>query len=272
MRTAASSCASAAPTAPPAPSSTQATTPANRPSTSPTSPQPSSPRAPTPCASASPTPPATAAPRRLRALSKDTGAPDTTIDTKPAALVDSTTANFTFSGNDGAGSGVASFECRIDAGAWGTCTSPREYTSLAEGNHSFEVKAIDQAGNTDATPATYSWTVDTTGPAVQIELRPLRTDQRLDPDLHLQLRARCQLPVLGRHRHPELRSLLGHGRPTPRRARSPTAPIPSACGRPMRQPTRRRRRSASASTPPLRAAPSSPPPLRPPPPTTTTRK
>ena len=102
----------------------------------------------------------------------DTASPDTTIDTKPAALVDSTTANFTFSGNDGAGSGVASFECRIDAGAWGTCTSPREYTSLAEGDHTFEVKAIDQAGNTDATPATHSWTVDTTAPAVQIDSGP----------------------------------------------------------------------------------------------------
>ena len=105
-------------------------------------------------------------------LNKDTGAPDTTINTKPAALASSTTANFTFSGNDGSGSGVASFECRLDSGAWGVCTSPREYTSLAEGAHTFEVKAIDQAGNADGSPATYSWTVDTTPPVVQIDSGP----------------------------------------------------------------------------------------------------
>ena len=105
-------------------------------------------------------------------LSKDTVAPDTTIGTKPAALVNTTTTNFTFSGNDGSGSGIASFECRRDGGAWGVCTSPQEYTSLAEGAHTFEVKAIDQAGNVDATPATYGWTVDSKAPDTQIDTEP----------------------------------------------------------------------------------------------------
>ena len=105
-------------------------------------------------------------------LSRDTGLPDTTIGTKPAALVNTTTANFTFTGNDGAGSGIASFECRRDGGAWGVCTSPLQYTSLAEGAHDFEVKAIDQAGNVDGSPATHGWTVDTTSPAVQVDSGP----------------------------------------------------------------------------------------------------
>ncbi|MGC1852326.1 MAG: Ig-like domain-containing protein, partial [Solirubrobacterales bacterium] len=105
-------------------------------------------------------------------LTKDTGAPDTTIGTKPAALANSATANFTFTGNDGAGSGIASFECRRDGGAWSACTSPQEYTSLAEGAHSFEVKAIDQAGNVDATPASFNWSIDSQAPTTTIETKP----------------------------------------------------------------------------------------------------
>ncbi|MGC1852399.1 MAG: hypothetical protein WA687_08175, partial [Solirubrobacterales bacterium] len=102
----------------------------------------------------------------------DTATPNTTIDTKPAALASSATANFTFSGNDGTGSGIASFECRRDGGAWSVCTSPLEYTSLAEGAHTFEVKAIDKAANVDATPATYGWTVDSKVPETQIDTKP----------------------------------------------------------------------------------------------------
>ena len=30
-----------------------------------------------------------------------------------------------------------SFECRIDGGAWGACTTPRNYTSLTDGSHTF---------------------------------------------------------------------------------------------------------------------------------------
>src|SRR5262249_29681703 len=96
--------------------------------------------------------------------SVDTKAPDTSIDTKPNALTNSATANFTFSGTDAGGSGVASFECRIDARAWASSTSPKQYTGLADGSHTFDVRAIDQAGNTDQTPATFTWSVDTAAP------------------------------------------------------------------------------------------------------------
>ena len=95
---------------------------------------------------------------------EDSSAPETQIDSKPAALTNSATADFAFSGSDGAGSGVASFECRRDSGAWAPCTSPQQYTELSEGAHEFEARAIDAAGNVDPSPAAFAWAVDTTAP------------------------------------------------------------------------------------------------------------
>ena len=93
----------------------------------------------------------------------DTTTPDTIIDTTPASLTNSTSANFTFHGDDGSGTGVAGFECDMGSG-YSTCTSPKGYTSLADGSHTFRVRAIDTLGNVDATPASYTWNVDTTAP------------------------------------------------------------------------------------------------------------
>ncbi|MGC1852489.1 MAG: Ig-like domain-containing protein, partial [Solirubrobacterales bacterium] len=105
-------------------------------------------------------------------LSKDTEGPETAITLKPTVLAKSTGAKFGFSGSDGIGSGIASFECRRDGGAWAACTSPKQYSNLSEGAHSFEVKAIDQAGNVDGTPATFSWTIDSDAPDTTIQAKP----------------------------------------------------------------------------------------------------
>jgi VCBS repeat-containing protein len=96
----------------------------------------------------------------------DTVAPETTITAQPASSSVSTSASFTFSGNDAAGTGVASFEASLDGAAYAATTSPATFAGLAEGAHTFAVRAIDAVGNVDATPATYSWTIDSTPPAV----------------------------------------------------------------------------------------------------------
>lgn len=88
----------------------------------------------------------------------DTTAPDTIITGQPALSTQATSAEFSFTATE-VGS---TFECKLDSSAYGTCTSPTTYSGLAVGSHTFAVKATDKAGNTDATPATYTWTVVTT--------------------------------------------------------------------------------------------------------------
>jgi len=94
----------------------------------------------------------------------DTTAPETTLLTYPATLTNSATASFTFGGDDGSGSGVASFEASLDSGAYATATSSLTLTGLSDGSHTFAVRAIDAAGNVDASPASYTWMVDTSAP------------------------------------------------------------------------------------------------------------
>ena len=91
----------------------------------------------------------------------DTTAPDTTIDSGPTGTVSSDSASFTFSSEAG-----AAFECELDGGGFSACTSPKAYSGLSEGAHTFRVRAHDAVGNVDPTPAARTWTVDTTAPPV----------------------------------------------------------------------------------------------------------
>ncbi|MDO9496901.1 MAG: M4 family metallopeptidase, partial [Nocardioides sp.] len=103
----------------------------------------------------------------------DTTPPDTTITSGPAdgSTVPTSTATFGFSATE-AGS---TFECKLDAGAYGSCTSPKAYTGLADGSHTFSVRATDAAANTDPSSATRTFTVaapDTTAPNTKITKHP----------------------------------------------------------------------------------------------------
>ena len=92
----------------------------------------------------------------------DTTPPDTIIDSGPSNPTNSTNASFTFHSTES----DSTFECKVDSGSWSSCTSPKSYSGVAEGNHTFYVKATDSAGNTDPTPAEYSWLVDLTNPTI----------------------------------------------------------------------------------------------------------
>ena len=128
---------------------------------SPSRPAASRPTAATRCASARSTTPRTPRLQSSRSFTIDRAAPQTTIDSNPADPTSSTSASFDFSASEGS----SSFECRIDAGSWGACTSPKSYASLADGSHTFDVRATDVAGNTDGSPASFTWLVDTAAPS-----------------------------------------------------------------------------------------------------------
>ncbi|CAA9261089.1 MAG: hypothetical protein AVDCRST_MAG93-2188, partial [uncultured Chloroflexia bacterium] len=96
----------------------------------------------------------------------DTTPPETTLALgapgTPPQSSNSDLARFTFSASDGAGTGVARIECQLDTSAWGACVSPRNYSELGDGPHTFRVRAVDAVGNVDPSPATYTWTINTT--------------------------------------------------------------------------------------------------------------
>jgi sugar lactone lactonase YvrE len=101
-----------------------------------------------------------------QSVPSDTTAPETIIGSQPSNPDTDSTPTFTFSGDDGTGSGVDSFMCQMDSGGFSTCTSPVTYPALLDGSHTFYVKAIDNASNEDASPASFTWILDTTPPMV----------------------------------------------------------------------------------------------------------
>jgi hypothetical protein len=88
--------------------------------------------------------------------------PETTIQGGPSGVVSSTDASFAFVSSEA----NSTFECRLDGVAFAPCGSPKSYAGLGTGSHTFEVRAADAFSNVDPTPATRTWTVDTssTGP------------------------------------------------------------------------------------------------------------
>lgn len=87
------------------------------------------------------------------------------LSVAPGGSTLSSSITFAFSASDAVG--VIGFECSLNSGAFSPCTSPGSYTGLAVGNHTFQVRATDTAGNTDPTPASLAWTVATPAQANQ---------------------------------------------------------------------------------------------------------
>ncbi|MCW2993439.1 MAG: hypothetical protein JWQ18_934, partial [Conexibacter sp.] len=87
----------------------------------------------------------------------DTTPPTTTITSVPPDST-STSASLSFTSNE-AGS---TFQCKLDGAAFAACTSPKSYTGLAVGSHTFSVRATDKAGNTDPSLDSASWKVTAT--------------------------------------------------------------------------------------------------------------
>ena len=87
----------------------------------------------------------------------DTLAPPKPTRTQtPANPSASASASFSFADRE-AGAG---FECALDGGAYAACASPKSYSGISDGSHTFAVRARDAAGNRSAS-TTFTWTVQT---------------------------------------------------------------------------------------------------------------
>ena len=90
------------------------------------------------------------------ALTTDCAPPDTTITKGPKKKTRKKRATFEIAGTDARA--VAGFECLLDGAAFAPCSSPLE-VKVKKGKHTFSVRATDDAGNVDPTPATLRWKV-----------------------------------------------------------------------------------------------------------------
>lgn len=93
---------------------------------------------------------------------EDKTPPETTILSKPPDPSESPVASFTYGSNEPG----SSFQCKLDGGNFNSCPAAGvTYSGLAEGAHTFQVRAIDVSGNTDPSPAGHSFSVVLAAPA-----------------------------------------------------------------------------------------------------------
>jgi hypothetical protein len=93
----------------------------------------------------------------------NTPPPSPTLTSTPSSPTGATNATFAFTDSDP----EASFECSLDGGLYSVCTSPHSYSGLGDGAHTFNVRAVDAAGNASAATS-HTWTVDATAPTATI--------------------------------------------------------------------------------------------------------
>lgn len=83
------------------------------------------------------------------------GAPQTTLKSKPAHRTHDRTPSFRFHADEPG----STFQCKLDHKAFGACRSPFTTKRLRPGPHTFKVRARDDSGKLDPSPASYSFKV-----------------------------------------------------------------------------------------------------------------
>jgi hypothetical protein len=106
----------------------------------------------------------------------DLTALDTFILSGPPALTRFDSAAFVLASNVT----PVTYECRLDSAAFAACGDSPTFTSLTAGAHHFEARAKNAAGNVDATPASWDWSVDVTLPAAPLVVAPANGAVLLD--------------------------------------------------------------------------------------------
>lgn len=91
-------------------------------------------------------------------------APDTILQSAPPTRSTLAAVTFAFTSNDP----EASFQCSFDAAVSTPCASPVDVDPVAEGAHSFTVRAVHGGTLLDPTPAIHLYEVDRTAPMVTL--------------------------------------------------------------------------------------------------------
>ena len=105
-----------------------------------------------------------------RSWTVDTTPPETSGTKAPRDPSDKSTAHFEYTSTE-VGS---TFECQLQRGsvvveAFAPCNpTGKDYSNLTQARYTFSVRATDITGNTDPSPAPFSWTVDLTNPTTKI--------------------------------------------------------------------------------------------------------
>jgi len=104
----------------------------------------------------------------------DTNPPETYIDSGPSGTINYNDVTFTWHGSDDvtqSGDLVYSYKLEGYTGSWSSWTSStsKGYYDLSDGGYTFKVKAKDEAGNEDPTPATRSFTVSMPNPTPDLD-------------------------------------------------------------------------------------------------------
>jgi hypothetical protein len=81
------------------------------------------------------------------------GSPQTTLRRKPGKTIHDRTPTFRFASNEPG----STFQCKLDDKPFRSCRSPFTTKSLALGHHTFKVRARDDSGKLDPSPASYGF-------------------------------------------------------------------------------------------------------------------
>ena len=105
--------------------------------------------------------------------------PAPAIVSSPANPTNLASAYFTYSDSE---SGVT-FQCSLDGQAFSPCASSGVNYTVADGSHTFAVKAVDSLG-TASVPASDAWVVDTVPPSISIVAPANNASYVLNSSLH----------------------------------------------------------------------------------------
>ena len=128
----------------------------------------------------------------------DTNPPETQVVSGPSGPTNDSSPSFAFTGTDDTtATGQLQYSTRLDSGEWSAYSSDTSVTlAVGDGPHTFSVRARDDAGNEDPSPAQRSFTVDTVAPTGTVTIQGGVVQTRT-PSVTLTLAATDPAPASG---------------------------------------------------------------------------